>query len=270
MNYICMHDKKEIEEFLIRDPFLHIYSIGDLDEFFWPYTNWYGLKTNGSLQAIALLYVGMEVPTLLVLSDDPKAMTDLLIEIQHLLPARFYTHLSPGLESTFDASHNLIPYGKHYKMALVDREMTLNIKRDDVSHLAVKDIEAIQTLYRESYPGNWFDPRMLETNQYFGIWDGDHLVSIAGIHVYSPRYKVSALGNITTHPSCRNKGYGQRVTARLCQSLIRKDINVGLNVKIDNNAAIKCYEVLGFRVVASFSEFLIEKINIENKRRKRC
>ncbi len=123
----------------------------------------------------------------------------------------------------------------------------------------MKDIDAIQTLYKESYPGNWFDPRMLETNQYFGVWEGEHLASIAGIHVYSPEYKVSALGNITTHPAHRNKGYGKRVTARLCQSLIRKDISVGLNVKADNHAAVKCYNGLGFKTIASFGEFLIQK-----------
>lgn len=259
MNYICMHDKKEIELFLMRDPFLHIYCIGDLDDFFWPYTNWYGLASNGSLKAIALLCVGMEVPTLIALSDDLEVMKKLLIEIEHLLPVRFYAHLSPGLETTFVVSHDITPHGEHYKMALYDQVMPSRLDCGNANRLGIKDIDAIQTLYEESYPGNWFDPRMLETNQYFGVWEGDHLVSIAGIHVYSPEYKVSALGNITTHPSHRNKGYGKLVTARLCQSLIRKEINVGLNVKADNNAAIKCYNGLGFKTIASFGEFLIQK-----------
>ena len=86
-------------------------------------------------------------------------------------------------------------------------------------------------LYKESYPENWFDQRMLETNQYFGVWKDDKLVSIAGIHVYSEVYRVAALGNITTHPFYRNNGYGTLVTARLCQSLSEKVDHIGLNVK---------------------------------------
>jgi len=259
MNYICMHDKNEIEQFLMKDPSLHIYSIGDLDDFFWPYTNWYGLVSSGTLETIVLVYVGMEVPTLLALSDDLKVMKKLLIEIQHLLPVKFYAHLSPGLESSFDISYDVIPHGEHYKMALEDQAKPSRVDCARVSRLGIKNSDAIQMLYDKSYPGNWFDPRMLETNQYFGVWEGDHLASIAGIHVYSPKYKVSALGNITTHPSHRNNGYGKLVTAKLCQSLIRKDINVGLNVKADNNAAISCYEGLGFNTIASFGEFLIQK-----------
>jgi len=259
VNYICMHDKEKIEQFLIKDLFLHIYSIGDLDDFFWPYTNWYGLASRGNLKAIALLYVGMEVPTLLALSDDLEVMKELLIEIQHLLPVRLYAHLSPGLEQTFAATHNLTPYGEHYKMALSNLSKVSTINCAGVSRLGTIDIDAIHTLYEESYPGNWFDPRMLETHQYFGIWKEDHLASIAGIHVYSPTYKVSALGNITTHPSYRKKGYGKLATARLCQSLIRREISIGLNVKANNNAAIKCYEALGFKPIACFGEFLIQR-----------
>ncbi len=253
-----MHNKKEIEQFLIKDPYLHIYSIGDLDDFFWPYTNWYGLTSNGNLEAIALVYVGMEVPTLLALSDDMELIKKLLIEIQHLLPVQFYAHLSPGLENAFAKSHDFTPHGEHYKMALEDKTISSRLDCSNVTRLGTGDIDEIQTLYEESYPGNWFDPRMLETNQYFGIWEGNHLASIAGIHVYSPEYRVSALGNITTHPSHRNKGYGKLVTAKLCQSLTKEDINVGLNVKADNTAAIKCYKELGFKTIASFGEFLLK------------
>ncbi len=262
MNYICMHDKKQIEQFLLKDPFLHIYSIGDLDDFFWPYTNWYGLASNESVEAvkaIVLVYVGMDVPTLLAFSKDLEVMKTLISEIQHLLPSRFYAHLSHGLESVFAGTHDITSHGEHYKMALYDQAMPSKFDCGKVKRLGAKDISAIQTLYTQSYPGNWFDPRMLETNQYFGVWKADHLASIAGIHVYSPEYKVSALGNITTHPSHRNKGYGKLVTARLCQSLIGKGIDVGLNVKADNDAAIKCYEGLGFKTMASFGECLIEK-----------
>ena len=44
MSLVCLHDKAVIEGFLRRNPLLHIYPLGDLDDFFWPHTTWYGLQ----------------------------------------------------------------------------------------------------------------------------------------------------------------------------------------------------------------------------------
>jgi predicted GNAT family acetyltransferase len=99
---------------------------------------------------------------------------------------------------------------------------------------------------------------MLETNQFFGIRKGMRLISIAGIHVYSEEYRVAALGNITTHPLHRGKGYGTLVTARLCKSLLKNVDHIGLNVKADNRIAIVCYRKLGFEIIAPYGEFILE------------
>jgi predicted GNAT family acetyltransferase len=109
-----------------------------------------------------------------------------------------------------------------------------------------------------AYPGNCFEPRRLETKQYYGIRWSDELVSVAGVHAYSTRYRVTALGNITTHPDYRGKGYGRIVTAQLCKSLLNKIDHIGLNVKSDNKSAIRCYEKLGFEAIGSFGEFEVE------------
>jgi predicted GNAT family acetyltransferase len=102
------------------------------------------------------------------------------------------------------------------------------------------------------------DKDMLETKQYYGIRRFGELVSVAGVHVYSRRYRVAALGNVTTHPDYRGRGYGRIVTARVCQSLLRDIEHIGLNVKADNISAIKCYERLGFEVINSYGEFEVE------------
>ncbi len=56
MKAICLHSKEEIEKFLRRNTFLHLYSIGDLDDFFWQYTTCYALKENQKITQLALLY----------------------------------------------------------------------------------------------------------------------------------------------------------------------------------------------------------------------
>src|SRR5947208_10651053 len=100
---------------------------------------------------------------------------------------------------------------------------------------------------------------MLETGFYFGIHRGDVLMSVAGVHVFSQRYKVAALGNIATHPDARGQGLATTTTARLCQELLRAGIeHIGLNVRADNRGAIACYEKIGFERVAGYGEYTLE------------
>ena len=257
--HVCLHSKPEIEQLLRRNVYLHIYSIGDLDDFFWPYTTWYGSRSDGQLQAAVLVYSGMAIPTVLAISEEYAGMEKLLKSIEHLLPNRFYCHLSPGLETVLETHHDLETFGEHYKMALQDTTKLSGFNDSSVVTLDSKNLDAIQALYRESYPDNWFDPRMLDTQKYFGLWEENRLVSVAGIHVYSPQYRVAALGNITTLPDFRNRGYGKRVTVRLCQSLLQEGIDIGLNVKADNLSAISCYKKIGFEIIATYGEYLVQR-----------
>jgi predicted GNAT family acetyltransferase len=125
----------------------------------------------------------------------------------------------------------------------------------EAAALGLADLNEALAFYEQSYPGNWFDARMLETGRYYGLWDAGRLVSVAGVHVYSRRYRVAALGNIATDPAHRRKGYGTLVTAQLCRTLLGETDHIGLNVKADNEAAMRCYQRLGFEIVAPYGEF---------------
>lgn len=97
MNAKKLKDKVVIESFLRRNAALHLYELGDLDDFFFPYTTWYAHQVNGETKAVALLYQGTELPVLLAL-DQPGSpfMKELLVQLADELPDRFYCHLTPG------------------------------------------------------------------------------------------------------------------------------------------------------------------------------
>ena len=80
------------------------------------------------------------------------------------------------------------------------------------------------------------------------------LVAVAGVHVFSRRYRVAALGNIATHPSVRRQGLALAATEAACQALHPHVDALGLNCKADNLAAIGCYERLGFERRWPYSE----------------
>jgi predicted GNAT family acetyltransferase len=185
-------------------------------------------------------------------------MRALLQSIIHLMPKRFYAHFSRDLATVFADDYRIQSHGPHYKMALVDKAPMEVIDTSNVVPLTVADMDEIEALYRASYFDNSFDPRMLETGCFYGIRHGMLLVSVAGIHVYSPRYRVAALGNVATHPDYRGQHLATKVCAKLCQSLLQATDHIGLNVKADNVSAIRCYEQLGFACIATYEEYTLE------------
>lgn len=260
---LSIHDKATLAAyFRSHEPHLHVYSIGDLDDFFWPYTQWYGYAPDGELKGVALMYMGSTLPNLLLLHHEQDVLLAMTKALMPYLPRQCYAHLSPGAEAALATHFDLEDHGLHHKMGLqidaFDRALeTLPSPGVDVAQLSLADLDAIKALYEISYPGNWFNPRMLETGRYMGIKGDSGLQCIAGIHVYSPTYRVAALGNITTHPDARGRGFARHTTRALCQ-LLRQDVDViSLNVKADNEAALVMYRQLGFAKVASYGEFTV-------------
>lgn len=257
MGAICLHDKDRIAAFLRRSPALNVYLIGDLDDFFWPYTQWYGLEEGGELREVALIYAGTSLPVLLALGEDPAAMRELVRGIAHLLPPRLYTHLGEGVLEELSETYAAEPYGAHLKMALAERGRLEAADTMGAVRLGPGDLDEVLAFYAAAYPDGWFDPRMLETEQYFGVRHGGALASVAGIHVYSPAYAVAALGNIATLPELRGRGLAGAAAAATCRSLLERVSVVGLNVRADNAPAIACYRRLGFEPVATYDEHML-------------
>ena len=182
-------------------------------------------------------------------------MQSLLIALQEHLPDVLYAHLTPGLARCLSKRFDAGPAKPALKMALRDASRVAAIDTGDVAALHAGELESVKALYRDAYPDNWFDPRMLDTGGYCGVRDSDRWIAIAGVHVLSHDYRVAALGNITTSPAARRRGLGTRVTAALCQKLLREGIEtIGLNVMRDNPAALECYRKLGFETVAAYEE----------------
>jgi RimJ/RimL family protein N-acetyltransferase len=258
MRTICLHDRATIANVLGRNAAMRLYEIGDLDDFFWPATTWYALTDDTQIYELALAYNAGDLLVLLAHPTTSTAsMRALLESIRHLLPRRFYSHLGPNLADVLP-EYSANSHGLHDKMALIDHSRLQQFDTTDVVQLKPSDLAEVQEFYRSSYPGNWFDARMLETGQCYGYREQGQLLSAAGVHVYSATQRVAALGNITTHPAARGRGLATRVTARLCQELRTTVEQIGLNVLSDNLAAINCYRRLGFERIGQYEEFMFE------------
>jgi ribosomal protein S18 acetylase RimI-like enzyme len=252
-------DKREIYDFLSKTPALQLYTIGDLDDFFWPYTTWHALYDNGEMQSVALLYTGMTPSTLLVFyENDPYFPRALLKLIRNHLPDKFNVHLSPGLIDLFGRENIIADYGQNYRMILTGKPE--KVPDENIRQLTTSDIPLVIELFKIAYPDNWFDSRMVETGKYYGYFNAGMLTGVAGIHVYSPEYCIAALGNIATHPDFRGRKIAYKLTSALCLDLATTVSIIGLNVKSDNKAAIKCYRNIGFEIRSSYDECYVRNV----------
>jgi len=248
-------DREEIAAFLRRNARAHIYELGDLDDFDWPYTRWFGWERDGRLEQIALLYTEPAVPVLIAIAEEPRgAMADMLRTVRDSLPPVLYVHATAPLLDTFMERYTVESAEPHLKLALGHTDLLPSFAAP-VEILGTADLEELQAFYSAAYPGTWFVPRMLATGRYVGIRQNGRLVCVAGVHVHSPTWRVAALGNVATLPELRGQGLARGACAALCLLLLADGIEtIALNVRADNTAAMAAYTRLGFESVAAYTE----------------
>lgn len=254
-----IHDREKLAAYFQEDLPTHAYSLGDLDDLYWPKTTFFGEIQESVVSRVTLLYRGEGLPVLLALGPEGFFGQDYFRFLSPHLPDPFYAHFSPGLEKYFLKDYEIVDHGEHYKMSLVTPPSPGNNAQKNCFRLNLDHIPELSELYHHSYPNHSFDPTMLSTGKYFGCRVRGILVSVAGVHVYSSHYRVAALGNITTHPDFRNHGFASLVTSYLCQDLVHEVDYIGLNVKVDNAPALHIYRSLGFQISSKYSEFGLKR-----------
>ncbi len=260
MAVVELRDRDVLARFFRERPAVHAYELGDLDDFFWPHTRWHGWVPNGHVEQVALLYDEPDPPVLLAFAEEPAAgMAALLRSLADALPTAVYAHLSPRLVESL--APGLVPTrdpALHLKLGLADPDRLARYDTAPCEPLSPADLDEVERFYAHAYPGTWFQPRMLETGRYVGVRRGEELVCVAGVHVWSPTWRVACLGNVATAPAARGEGFATAACARLCRVLREDGIDViSLNVRADNAAAIRAYEKLGFTQAADYVEVML-------------
>jgi len=122
--------------------------------------------------------------------------------------------------------------------------------------LQPKHVDEMIALARLTKPGP-FDRRTIEFGHYYGIFENDQLVAMAGqrLHVYN----YSEVSAVCTHPNHLGKGYAA--------ALIRQQLNIicnsgqipFLHVRDDNERAIALYERLGFTENGAMNFYFLQR-----------
>ncbi len=265
MEITAISDREKIKNFLLEEPYLHLYELGNLHEKIFSRSKWFCASENGAIKSAAMLHISEndnDNILFLLENKNTEAAVRLLQGIISNLPDCFYAHVSHDtaamLNTVYETSSPVI----YNKMKITgDILLARSIKYPEFTYRVNKnDFEAINEFLRGINPEAFFTSAMIETGKYFIIRKNSDLIAMAGVHFYSKELKIAAIGNVATAPEYRGKGYAGSVAATLCRDLWKDIKYIGLNVRADNIPAIKAYEKMGFVYYSSHEEIRAKRI----------
>lgn len=122
---------------------------------------------------------------------------------------------------------------------LPESDSTLDAVRLGQAH-AARAVE-LATLTR---PGP-FALRTLELGEYFGVFDGDRLVAMAGERMHAGPWRE--ISGVCTHPDHQGRGLARRLVLLLVRRELARGETPCLHVMNDNTGAKRLYARMGFR-----------------------
>lgn len=256
-----VEDKALLRQFMHADTGETAYALGDLDPAFFPKSVYWGAFDEAKMVSMVLIYTGFQVPVLTPHGTVP-GVAEILntvaipMEIFCLAPDRF----TGTLAQHYDMQHIY----KLWRMVTTRDRFNREAARpayenDQLIRLRGADVERVNAFYQQAAAAGEemfaFSPSQVDNGMFYGIEREDVLIAAAGTHVMATEEKVAAVGNVFTLPSQRGQGLAQRVTAAVTQGLFEAGIEtVVLNVKQDNNPAVRVYEKLGYQTHSAFLE----------------
>ncbi len=90
-----------------------------------------------------------------------------------------------------------------------------------------------------------FGLRTIELGDYFGCFDGDSLIAMAGERTLAGRLRE--ISGVCTHPDFQGRGFGRRLMSKLIGLQLARGETPFLHVMRDNSGAHQLYLKMGFR-----------------------
>lgn len=164
--------------------------------------------------------------------------------------------IHPGPRHTFLTcqEHHRHVVLRHYRLAVPESMLRMIVIGDTfrpvegrARQLSGRDVRDINKLYRADGTPAFYSAENIDDAIYYGAFDGDQLVAVAGTHVVSAGDGIGVVGNVFTRPAYRNQGLGAVVTTAVTRRLLDNCRDVVLSVDPRNAPAVQTYRKLGFR-----------------------
>ena len=91
-----------------------------------------------------------------------------------------------------------------------------------------------------------FGERTIELGEYFGVFEGDRLVAMAGERMHAGPFRE--ISGVCTHPDAQGRGWARRLMHKLVRRELQRGETPFLHVMRDNATAQRLYRQMGFRI----------------------
>jgi len=207
-------------------------------------------SVDGIPVAIASYYMDLPFNSLALLADNNidagyviRILANRHLKLKEGPTWGLYTEKTVSLiESTFGVI-NVIPECQMVLRSENIPELAFDKSQYRLEQLTTNDMVQISRLY-SLVPAMAWTPKALNFGPYYGVYYGENLVSIAGVH-FSTRWSAE-IGNVVTHPKHRRSNLAYATTRAVAEALRKTTDTIFLCVMADNEPALRLYQKMGF------------------------
>lgn len=205
---------------------------------------WHALSTTHARFAqgneLAKRYPADISPLAAIREQSPQAYSALAESLDKEEVAVFFLDVQPQLPEGWRLTANF----EMHQMMCVDPSALLPCA-EHIEALSTDDVPEMKKLAEATEPGPFRD-RTIEFGGYRGIRDGAQLAAMAGQRISMSGYtEVSA---VCTYLQYRGRGYAPALVSAVSRGIFERGETPILGVRIDNAAAIRAYQKVGFAV----------------------
>jgi ribosomal protein S18 acetylase RimI-like enzyme len=224
------------------------YALAQLDPKLFPHNRWY-LGTGPTGRAL-LVHSKSSLGNALFALGDPAALDVVL-------------SLHPGPRFAFGSlmvEHKPV-VKKYFLLTRPQLMLRMAVTREAFRPIEARttrlngtDVFAVNRLYSMEGGPAAYRPEHLDEAVYYGVYEGRHLISIAGTHVVSRAERIAVVGNVFTHPRYRGRGLAKATTNAVTRELLEYCDLVALTVESTNAPAVAIYSGLGYETQCQLHE----------------
>lgn len=246
----AMQDKRALDAAMSGDRAFAAYALAHLERGLFDQARFW--MADGPTGQGVIMHAGGPLGPALCTVGDAAAIDALL----SLHPGPMTTYLATGAPAHVTAVDRTYAMSGTIEMQRMDvNASSFSAAPGPVRRLHGPDARALNMLYSTEGPPTGYSPDHIERGIYFGAYEGNHLVSVAGTHVVAPNIGIAVVGNVFTHPKARGGGLATRVTSAVTAELLdRGCAMVALTVNPTNPPAVRAYQRLGYSLGAKVVE----------------
>jgi ribosomal protein S18 acetylase RimI-like enzyme len=202
-------------------------------------------------------------PPVLFAQGDPGEVATILDEFS--TEPSVFLHVRPEMLPVLETRYDVVELRPMWRMVL-ERDLYRSASTSDVARLSLAQESEVRKLFDDGAGSgespDFFFPSMMDAGVFYGAWETNALVAVAGTHLVVPSEDVAAIGNVYTRRDRRGRGLAARVISAVVDELLRLKIRtIVLNVNQSNTPAVRLYERLGFARHCDYCEGMANAID---------